>query len=419
LLCGAFVLASCADPSGGVENDPGSPPEAPVAIRVVRDDQTLIVKWEAVEGADSYEVYASWNHTDPDKADHVGVFETCRAELTNLPNGVTHYIWLRAVNRAGRSLWSAGAEGTPGIPPLPAAPRVHAPETAAGGTRISWEEAQDAVSYEVRYGAAAHPAEVGSNAVIATENTYCYLEGLAGFSGYKVWVRSQNSQGYSGYSAPRGGFFSSLAALAQWLKESAANTASDPYRLALEGVDLSKMGGGSNGSGPLFETFQGRYLDLDLDACTGATIGWGNSSVQTSNGRPDKDKLISLTLPSSGETRRVGMNSFEDCVSLVSVVFPPLLQGVGASAFKGCVSLEEADLPASLAYIDGAAFSGCSSLRTLIVRASSPPEMAATAFSGCPADISIRVPAGSLDRYKNAFGWKSFSSRIIALEEGG
>jgi hypothetical protein len=373
----------------------------------------LLVKWDAVDGADSYEVYCSY-FTDPEKAELQGAFKPCRAELTKLHNGATYHVWIKSANKAGRSGWSARADGTPGIPPLPAAPRVHAPEEAGGKTLIRWDSAEDAVRYEVRYGAVANPADVDSNAVIITEDTSCAIAKLV--AGASVWVRSLNSQGFSGYGSPRSGLFSSLATLAEWLGESALNKTSNPYRLGLKGIDLSKLGGGSDGMKPLFATFQGRYLELDLDACTGATIGWGSSSAQTSEGRPDKDKLIAVTLPSAAETWRVGRNAFENCVNLVSVTFPPRLRDMGDNAFRGCVSLKQADLPASLVHIWPNAFSGCSSLKTLIVRASYPPVVEGNAFNGCPADLSIRVPAGSVALYRGAAGWKNFT--IATLKEG-
>lgn len=412
-LCGLSVLLSvCADPAGDAVNDPGLPPEAPAVIRVVRDDQTLLVKWEAVDGADSYELYYSY-FSDPEKANLQGTFLSCRAELTELYNGVTYHVWVKSANKAGRSGWSAGANGTPGVPLLPTAPQVHAPEATGGKTLIRWDYAEDAVRYEVRYGAVADPVEVNSNAVIITEDAYCYIEKLA--AGAFVWVRSLNSQGSSGYGSPRSGLFSSLDALAERLGALAANTIITPYRLGLEGVDLSRLGGGSDGMGPLFKTFQGRYLALDLDACTGATIGWGSFTSQTSEGRPDKDKLIAVTLPSAGETRRVGRNAFEGCVNLAFVAFPPQLRELGDNAFRGCVSLKRVDLPATVVRIWPNAFSGCSGLKTLIVRASSPPVLEGNVFDGVPPDISIRVPAGSVSLYRLS-NWQKFA--IAALEEG-
>jgi hypothetical protein len=412
LCCLSLLLALCADPAGNTARDPGLPPEAPAAIRILRDDRTLIIKWDAVEGVDSYEVYCSY-YTDPEKAELLGTFRSCRAEATKLLNGVTYHVWVKSINNAGRSGWSSGAEGTPAVPPLPAAPLVHAPEEAGGATLIRWDSAEDAVRYEVRYGAVANPAEANSNAVIITEDTYCVIEGLA--AGAFVWVRSLNSQGGSKRSLHWEGRCSSLAALAEWLGGSAANTIAAPYRLGLDGVDLSRMGGGSNGMGPLFATFQGRYLALDLDACTGATIGWGSSSAQTSANRPDKDKLVAVTLPSSAATRRVGRNAFEHCVNLVSVTFSPRLIEVADNAFRGCVSLAQADLPATLAHIWPNAFSGCAKLKTLIVRASAPPMLDGSAFNGCPADLLIRVPADSVSLYQSS-NWNRFA--IAALEEG-
>jgi hypothetical protein len=420
----ALCFAACGSPAGNnpaLPLDPGPPgetlpPEAPAALRVLREDQKLIVKWEAVPAADSYGVYYSRYYTDPEKANPLGTFTSCRAELTGLSNGIPYHVWVKSANQAGPSGYSAMADGTPGIPPLPALPKVSGLEETENGMRISWDFAKDAVSYEVRYGTVPNPVYVSSGNIITTEDSSCEIEGLIDFSACNVWVRSRNSQGYSGYAVPWRGLFSSLAALSDWLGGHPANTAANPYRIGLEGVNLRNLGAHSDGIRPLFETFLGRYVELDLDACSGATVGFGSAYGQTSEGRPDKDKLVSVVLPET--STRVGFCCFQGSESLKYVSFPVNLKNLGRDAFEGCTALEEADLPAGLTKIENAAFANCSSLKTLIVRAASPPELQSGALNGAHPELRIYVPTGSVGAYKAAPGWSAFSGKISAIEEG-
>ncbi|MDR2535444.1 MAG: leucine-rich repeat domain-containing protein [Treponema sp.] len=222
---------------------------------------------------------------------------------------------------------------------------------------------------------------------------------------------------HEGYEA------ASLEELAALLAELPQNTAEDPWRIRLKDLNLGNLGGAEDGLEPLFRTFQGRYVSLDLDACTGATIGWGSSAAQSTANRPDKDKLISLILPAGAE--RVGYRNFENAGSLKSVGFPQFLRTIGNAAFAGCASLVRVDLPETLQHIEDRGFAGCVNLQTLIVRAQNPPGLGRGpyspplpvgadpgVFSGVPENFTIIVPLGQEDAYKTASGWSFYASCI-------
>ena len=88
---------------------------------------------------------------------------------------------------------------------------------------------------------------------------------------------------------------------------------------------------------------------------------------------------------------------------------------IESSAFDSCASLKEVDLGASVQSIGWGAFSGCSALESVIVRATTPPSLAAEAFkfSSCP----IYVPDASLEAYKTATNWNTYADRIHPLSE--
>jgi hypothetical protein len=212
--------------------------------------------------------------------------------------------------------------------------------------------------------------------------------------------------------------FGSIAALAAWLSDAAPNTADNPYPLDLEGINVksdnlspNELGySKTDGLGNLYAAFQGRYVALDMDACTGASIPFSSFNAAQGRTRPDQDKLVCLILPRT--IRTVGGNSFTNCVNLKSVIFPDSLQLIRQESFAGCTSLETLEFPASLTWIENS-FRGCTSLKTIVCHAPTPPDILYSwrEFGGAPLE-AIYVPADSVDAYKAAYGWKDYAAII-------
>jgi hypothetical protein len=211
--------------------------------------------------------------------------------------------------------------------------------------------------------------------------------------------------------------FGSIAAYAAWLSDAAPNTADNPYPLDLEGINVKSNNVSPNelgdihtdGLGSLYAAFQGRYVALDMDACTGASIPFSPTSATEGEKRPDKDKLVYLTLPRT--VKIVAGNSFTNCVNLKSIVFPDSLWWISHSAFNGCSSLESVEFPASLTRIEGS-FLGCTSLKTIVCPASDPPGLINSGEFGSSPLEAIYVPADSVDAYKAASVWSRYAAII-------
>lgn len=88
------------------------------------------------------------------------------------------------------------------------------------------------------------------------------------------------------------------------------------------------------------------------------------------------------------------------------------------NCFKSCIGLTTVDLPANTYQILDYVFQSCSSLKTLICRATTPPAIYSTAFSGVTFD-AIYVPDNSLSAYKSASNWSKFSGVMKPLSEYG
>jgi hypothetical protein len=408
-------------PWSGAASGRASVSGAPGAVSVpglTAGNGTITVSWTALAGASSYDIYyRTAGQTLYRKA---GTGSGSPYTITGIDNGTAYEVSVRARNASGPGPLSAAASIT--LPPsAPPPPKVKA---TPGRLTVSWQTVSGAEEYRVYWrerDAAGEPVLAGT--YTSTEASLALPAGKI----YRVWAVAVNAGGESPQGAGTermlpSAFHQTLEALASWLGLQPAGSSPDaPHIAALENVDIRSGAGSkdtSDGLRLLYDSFQGRYTALDLDACTGATIGfagYGNSSIFLGASRPDKDKLVSLVLPETAT--RVGWHNFHDCVNLRTVTFPPRLRSIGDYAFQGCASLEAADLPSDIRTIGAGGFSGCSSLRTLIVRASSPPTLGSGALSGCPADLSIRVPAASVAAYKANIGWNTYAAQISALAE--
>ena len=180
--------------------------------------------------------------------------------------------------------------------------------------------------------------------------------------------------------------------------------------------------------------------------------------------------LTTIEIPASVET--IGYDAFSGCTSLQTVTFEKgsKLKTIGYFAFINCTSLTTIEIPASVETIRGGAFSDCTSLKTVTFEKGSqlltvygyyahgafsdctalttvdmsactqvteigyrafyedsklqlfkigtrtPPSCEDNAFWGINSYSVLKVPAGCVDAYKKAKGWKEFTT-ISELDE--
>jgi hypothetical protein len=85
-------------------------------------------------------------------------------------------------------------------------------------------------------------------------------------------------------------------------------------------------------------------------------------------------------------------------------------------AFYGCSGLTSCTIGSGVTSIGSSAFLNCSGLTSITVKAVTPPTLGDTPRvfdldNNCP----IYVPSASVNAYKTASGWSSYSSRIQAI----
>lgn len=108
--------------------------------------------------------------------------------------------------------------------------------------------------------------------------------------------------------------------------------------------------------------------------------------------------------------KEIGEYVFLCFSNLESVLLPDSLSHIKTRAFDYCLNLKELRLPAKTKVIDFRAFNDCPKFQTLYLDSIIPPLLEGYKphwrFAGESKNLVVKVPAGSLNAYKSADGWK-------------
>ena len=167
---------------GNAETLP-NPPDVPVGITAVSRDTGIILRWNEVDGAESYDVELNGAIIASDIA------ETSFTHTGLVPE-TTYQYRIRAKNAGGNSEWSSIIQKTT-LPPLPDTPANIS--TSAGSTSIivTWDAITLATGYDI---------EVDGQIVNAGASTQYVHNGLTPGSIHYYRVRARNEAGKSPWS---------------------------------------------------------------------------------------------------------------------------------------------------------------------------------------------------------------------------
>lgn len=132
-----------------------------------------------------------------------------------------------------------------------------------------------------------------------------------------------------------------------------------------------------------------------------------------------RDTTIEGILRINGGITNIPARTFLGCKNITKVItgdnVSTITGGNTIGAFNKCTGLLEADLGEGLTSIGQDTFRDCTSLQEIICRATTPPSIISTTFRNIPSATIFKVPAISLDDYKNATNWSLYASRIFAI----
>ena len=164
--------------------------------------------------------------------------------------------------------------------------------------------------------------------------------------------------------------------------------------------NIVKIGSGNEGA------FQSTKISGSLlfTSFAGSTI-----PVSLLNGTPVAD----VQFPSSNYTS-IGAFAFRN-THITSFVVKNGCTTINNHSLSGSY-FKLIDLPSTLTTWNGWVMYQNTSQEVIICRASTPPTINSSAFSGVPSSCKVYVPSASISSYETATGWSKFAGRYIALE---
>ena len=100
--------------------------------------------------------------------------------------------------------------------------------------------------------------------------------------------------------------------------------------------------------------------------------------------------------------------ALSDSYQLTTLYLPQQIEVIPESMIEGGRNLTEVLIPATVTEIGNHAFAGCANVWRMTVEAILPPKVYANTFDGIDRSISLIVPAGSEDLYRQAEYWREF-----------
>ena len=106
--------------------------------------------------------------------------------------------------------------------------------------------------------------------------------------------------------------------------------------------------------------------------------------------------------------------AFSGYTNFTSIVIPDSVTTIGNSAFQSCSGMTACTIGSGVTSIGNYAFKDCSDLTSMTIKADTPPTLGDSAFTY--TNCIFYVPCNSVNTYKAASGWSSYSSRISGYD---
>ena len=166
----------------------GPEPSAPVQNTPQGQKNAVTVSWNAVEGAESYNVYYGTT-TDIAEATELTGIDGTSCTISDLQSGTVYYTWVKAVTAEGPGSISARMSTIT----WPDAPTLKPIVVSGNSFTLTWTEVPGAVLYRIRY-SATDDFETATRIDDIRTTTYT-IENLEYNTQYYVWVTAANTSG--------------------------------------------------------------------------------------------------------------------------------------------------------------------------------------------------------------------------------
>ena len=100
--------------------------------------------------------------------------------------------------------------------------------------------------------------------------------------------------------------------------------------------------------------------------------------------------------------------AWSNSYQLSTLYLPQQIEVIPESMVEGARNLSEIAIPATVTEIGNYAFAGCVNVWRMTVDAVIPPKVYESTFDGISRSISVQVPAGSEELYREAAYWREF-----------
>jgi len=100
--------------------------------------------------------------------------------------------------------------------------------------------------------------------------------------------------------------------------------------------------------------------------------------------------------------------AWSNCYQLTQLYLPEVIETLPESMIEGGCGLLEIAIPAAVTEIGNYAFAGCVNVWRMTVDAVIPPKVYENTFDGISRSISVQIPAGSEELYREAEYWREF-----------
>ena len=128
---------------------------------------------------------------------------------------------------------------------------------------------------------------------------------------------------------------------------------------------------------------------------------------------PELTEVITYgTMSNDDPNAMIHAYCLEGCPKLTRFEIPQSIRILGQGLLGGNRKVTQLTIPANVTQINFSAFNN-TGIKEVKVEGTTPPQVLERVWYGFPDDITIiRVPAESVDKYKNANGWKDYTNKI-------